>query len=327
MKKLESLTKEQEALIPIVRQEWLDQFFKNKGNLNKELLEKQIGWMYDRLGFKMPFVWYCDSPMMIQTIINTLKANKDINLLLGKKDNIGDNIWANIWANIRDNKMQYEPFSSYCNVSDFGWVAFYDYFKRLNYFKFNWDDFVNIQDFLKSGIYDFVAFKDIIFVSSCPVEVYQDTNNRLHNINRASVAFKDGYSVYAIHGRVLPSWVWEKKNDITKEKFLSEKNAEIRGAMYTILGEKRIMELLDTIEVDKQVIQHANEDIEIVKLYKTKESFPEIDNKPFAWVKFVCPSTGSDYLIACEPHHTNAKVAAASLSLFKPEEYSFDYRT
>jgi hypothetical protein len=258
-------------------------------------------------------------------------------------DNIGDNIWANIrdniwdniWANIRDNirdniwdnKMQYEPFSYYCNVSDFGWAAFYDYFKRLNYFKFNWSDFINIQDFLKSGIYDFVAFKEIIFVSSCPVEIHQDTNNRLHSVNGASVIFKDGYKVHAVHGRILPSWIWEKKDKITKEMFLTEKNAEIRGAMYTILGEKRIMELLDTIEVDKQVIQHANEDIEIVKLYKTRESFPEIDNKPFAWVKFICPSTGSDYLIACEPHHTDAKVAAASLSLFKPEEYSFDFRT
>jgi hypothetical protein len=260
-------------------------------------------------------------------IWDNIWANIEANIVDNLRANIEANLRANIRANIWANKFSYESFSCYCNLSDFGWVAFYDYFKQLNYFKFDWSDFVNIQDFLKSGIYDFVAFKKIIFVSSGPVEIYQDINNRLHNMNKAAVTFKDGYSIYAIHGRILPSWIWEKKDEITKEKFLSEKNEEIRGGIYTVLGERKIMELLGASEVDKQVIQHANEDIEIVKLYKTKESFPEIGNNPFAWVKFICPSTGSDYLIACEPHHINAKEAAASLSLFKTEEYSFDFRT
>lgn len=73
MKKLETLAKEQEALIPIVRQEWLDLFFKNKGNLNKELFESQVGWLYKRLNKPMPAIWYCDSPLMVQLIINILK--------------------------------------------------------------------------------------------------------------------------------------------------------------------------------------------------------------------------------------------------------------
>jgi hypothetical protein len=359
MKKLEVLTKEQEDLIPIVRQEWLDLFFKNKGNLNKKLFEAQIDWLYKRLNYKKPFIWYCDSPLMVQIIINIIKNTPQTNALIREnnniganirdniganiranigdniRDNIGDNIWdnigdnisANIRANIRDNKLVYEPVSCYCNVSDFGWVAFYDYFKRLNYFKFDWTDFENFQKLITSGVYDFVAFKDIVFVSSCPIEVSQDNNNRLHNTSGASVMFKDGYSVYAIHGRILPSWIWEQKEIITKEKFLSEKNAEIRGGIYSVLGDKKIMELLGAIEIDKKIIQHRNDEVEIIKLIKTKESFPEIDNNPFAWVKFICPSTGSDYLIPCEPKFTNAKEAAASLSIFKTEEYSFDYRT
>jgi hypothetical protein len=198
---------------------------------------------------------------------------------------------------------------------------------RLDYFKFNWSDFICFQKLLKSGVYDFVAFKDILFVSSCPIEIYQNSNNRLHNTNKPSVLFKDGYSVYAIHGRILPSWIWEKKETITKEMFINEKNAEIRGGIYSVLGEKRMMEILRGIEVDKQIIQHLNDKVEIIKLYKTKETFPEIDNKSLAWVKFTCPSTGTDYLIACEPHFTNAKTAAASLSIFKKEEYQFDFRT
>jgi hypothetical protein len=109
--------------------------------------------------------------------------------------------------------------------------------------------------------------------------------------------------------------------------FFTEKNSEIRGAMYSVLGEKRIMEMLGAIEIDKQLIQHANDEVEIVKLFKTSEIFPEIGNNPLAWVKFTCPSTGTDYLIACEPHYINAKDAAISLSIFDNSEYSFNFRT
>jgi hypothetical protein len=291
--------------------------------------------------------------MMIQIIINILKNNSNIWANIGDNigdniganiganigDNIGANIRANIWDNIRDNigdnigdniwdnKMTYESFSAYCNVSDFGWVAFYDYFKRLNYFKFDWSDFENFQGLLKSGVYDLVAFKNIVFVSSCPIEIYQDSNNRLHHTEKSAVLFKDGYSIYAIHGRILPSWLWEKKATITKEMFLKEQNAEIKAAMYSILGERKIMEILGAIEVDKQCIQHLNDEVEIVKLFKTKETFPETNNQPLAWVGMTCPSTGTDYLIACEPHFINAKEAIASLSIFKTNEYSFNFRT
>ena len=361
MRKLESLTKEQEDLIPIIRQEWLDLFFKNKGNLNKSLFEQQIEWLYKRLNLPKPFIWYCDSPIMCQIILNVLKNNFNIRANIGDNiranirdniwanigDNIRDNIWANIgdniwdnirdniWANIganigdniRDNKLIYESFSSCGNVSDFGWVAFYDYFRKLNYFKFDWSDFLSFQQLLKSGVYDFVAFRNFLIVSSCPIETHRDQNNRLHNINGASVVFKDEYSVFAIHGRILPSWIWIDKEKITKEQFVLTKNAEIRGGIYAVLGEKKIMELLECLEIDKQLIQHQNDDVEIVKLFRTIETFSEIGNKHLAWVKFICPSTGTEYLIACEPHHTNAKEAAASLSIFKKEEYSFDYRT
>lgn len=206
-------------------------------------------------------------------------------------------------------------------------MAFYDFIQRLNYFSYDYTNFDNFKLLLKSGIYDFIVFPSVVFVSACPFEVHQEPNTRLHNINGSAVRFKDGYSVYAIHGRILPSWIWERKETITKEIFINEKNSEIRGAMYSVLGEHGMMALLGAKEIDKQCIQHLNNEIEIIKLYKTKEEFSEIGNQPLTWVKFTCPSTGSDYLIACESHFTNAKEAASSLSIFKTEEYQFNYRT
>ena len=42
-----------------------------------------------------------------------------------------------------------------------------------------------------------------------------------------------------------------------------------------VLGEKKMMEILGAIEIDKQLIQHKNNEIEIIKLFKTVEKFPE----------------------------------------------------
>lgn len=315
MEKLEFLTPQQEAMIPIVRQEWLDQFYKNKGIINRPLFEKQITWLYKTyLKKDAPSVWYCESPLMCQIVINLLNLNA--NLRDNLRDNLGD-------------KMTYNPTSYWGNVSDFGWVAFYDYIQRLNYFQYDYIDFDNFKLLLKSGVYDFLAFPSIVFVSSCPFEVHQDENTRLHNVAGPSVRFKDGYEVFSIHGRILPSWIWEKKDTITKHQFITEKNAEIRGAMYAILGEKRIMEMLDCVEIDKQLIEHLNGDIEIIKLYRTKEMIRITENLSnyLSWVKFICPSTGTEYLIACEPNYNNAKEAAASLSIFDKSEYSFNFRT
>ena len=329
MEKLETITPEQELMIPIIRKEWEDLFYQSKGIIDKSLFEKQIGWLYKKyLNKKAPYVWYCESPMMCQLVINILNLGHNLGDNLG--DNLGHNLGDNLRDNLRDNlghKLIYYNSSYWGNVSDYGWVSFYDYIQRLNYFEYNYTDFNNYKLLLKSKIYDFIAFPSIVFVSSCPFEVHQESNKRLHNTTGAAVKFRDGYEVYAIHGRILPAWIWKQRETITKEMFIDEKNAEIRAAMYSVLGEKKIMKILGAQEIDKQCIQHENDEVEIIKLFKTKETFPEINNQPFAWVKFTCPSTGTDYLIACEPHFTNAKEAAVSLSIFDKSEYSFNFRT
>jgi len=440
--RLEKLTLQEEAQISVIRDEWLNLFYTNKG-IDKKTCGEQITWLYNKyLKEQSPYVWYCDSPLMSQLIINILSITKDnlranlranlrdnlranlwdnlwdnlednlranlwdnlganlgdnlganlgdnlranlgdnlrANLMDNLRDNLGANLWdnlednlrANLWDNLganlgdnlganlganlrdnlgdnlranlmdnlranlranlmdnlRDNLGFHLPVASWCSISDYGWTSIYDFIERLHYFDFDFTDFDNYKKLLQSGIYEMIPFKNIVFVSTCPIEVYQDENKRLHNIHGPAVRFKDGYEVFAIRGRILPAWIWKQKETITKEKFISESNAEIRAGMYSVLGEKRIMEILGAVEVDKQLVQHQNGDIEILKLFKTTETFFEIGNTPLAWVKFICPSTGTDYLIACEPHHVNAKEAAASLSIFDKSEYSFNYRT
>jgi hypothetical protein len=185
-----------------------------------------------------------------------------------------------------------------------------------------------------SGIFNLIMSELVCVISKYPKKIYRDADNRLHNpvgpaIEWEYISEQTNFENYYIHGRNLPKWIWEKsaKGTVTREDFLTESNEEIKAGLYEVMGQQKVMNLLAATVIDKKIIKHANGENEIVKLLKTKDTFKEIDNQPFAWVSVVCPSTGSNYLLGVEPHHTNAKKALASLSMFEENEYSFNYRT
>jgi len=221
----------------------------------------------------------------------------------------------------------FESFSAYGNISDYGWVSFYDFFSQIGVIDHK--DFHSFKELLGSGIYDMIQLAGFCIVSALPTKIVRNNFGRPHNPTESAIVFADGYTQYYINGRALPRWIWDKAaaGEITRDLFLKEENSEIRGGIYEVLGQKKMIDLLGADEVHTQKIIHANGDVETVTLLKTKQKFAEIDNQPFAWVKMVCPSTGSQYLQGVEPHHTNALEAIASLSPFKAEEYSFHMRS
>jgi len=236
---------------------------------------------------------------------------------------VGDQVGAQVWAQ----GIEFQSFGSYPSVGDYGWVSFFDLFTQIGVI--NHKGFNEFKEIFSSGIYDTIQLNGFCIVSNMPSKIVRNNSGRLHNPTGPAIEFNDGYKQYYVNGRALPAWIWEKAEagEITKEMFLKEQNSEIKGGIYEVLGQKRMMDLLGAKQIDTRQIVHANGDVETVTLMKTKEKFSEIGNQPFAWVKMVCPSTGTQYLQGVEPHHTNALEAIASLSPFKPEEYSFDLRS
>jgi hypothetical protein len=239
------------------------------------------------------------------------------------RSQVESQVWSQVWSQ----KIQYEPFAGYGSISDYGWVSFYDFFAEIGVVKNS--DFEQFKSLLLSGIYDMIHLNGFCIVSNLPTKIVRNASGRLHNPSGPAIEFADGYKQYYINGRALPEWIWEKAaaGEITKAMFLEEKNSDIKGGIYEVLGQKKMLELLGAVTIDEQVITHRNGDLETVTLLKTKERFKEIGNQPFAWVKMICPSTGTQYLQGVEPHHTSAIDAIASLSRFNASEYSFDYRS
>jgi hypothetical protein len=237
---------------------------------------------------------------------------------------VGDSVWDSVWASVWDSvgALKVPSYLPYFDWSDFGWVAFYDYFQEFDTNKFapgNWDNFGDYAKMCQYAPFISYIVGNYVIAVKPPVSVIKNENGILHNPQGPSVEFSDGYCQYYINGRNLPSWIWEKKDTITKEVFLQEKNAEIRGGMYAVLGQKRVFDLIGASEVGKKF---ANNETYI--LYRTTE---KIGDKHWQWVGVKCPSTGTDYLLGVPDTVTCPIEAVAGTWGLTASEYIINQHT
>ena len=238
---------------------------------------------------------------------------------------VGDSVMASVRASVGDSVGDsVNEYSSYIDLSNYGWVSFYDFFEKINLLdNFN---FKQYKKLIRSNVFNAYEYENYVFAIQPPVYIETNLAGRLHSTTQAAVQFRDGSEYYFINGRSIPAWIVNDKSSITKERFMKETDADIKGAIYESIGQQGMLDLLGAKVVDRREIVHANGDREVVELLKTNDLFKEIDNQPFAWVSMCCPSTGTHYLQGVEPHHTNAIEAIASLSPFNAKDYSFNFR-
>lgn len=208
-------------------------------------------------------------------------------------------------------------------MRDYAWVAFYDLFHRIGITLGPASNkYSEFKSLLLANHYDFIALSGLVVVCKKPQYIRMD-QGRMHSVVGPCIEWGDGYKLYAIRGRILPSWIWEDKEKHTKEKYLAEKNAEYRAGMYAVLGQERMMNMLGAKKLDS-----CQDNDETLTLYKTKEKFDTADGRqPYAWVQCNCPSTGTTYMLGVKPHHTKAKAAMAELWGLDEKEYIIEQHT
>ena len=344
------------------RDEWINLFFdnvRNKRGIDKPAFEEGIKWLYnDLLKKPTPKIIYCDGWLSCLLTIAILKDKNLIkkswdSVMASVKDSVmdsvrasikasvGDSVRASVWDSVGDSVKDsvmdsvrdsvwdsvgdsVNEYSSYIDLSNYGWVSFYDFFEKINLLdNFN---FKQYKKLIRSNVFNAYEYENYVFAIQPPVYIETNLAGRLHSTTQAAVQFRDGSEYYFINGRSIPAWIVNDKSSITKERFMKETDADIKGAIYESIGQQGMLDLLGAKVVDRREIVHANGDREVVELLKTNDLFKEIDNQPFAWVSMCCPSTGTHYLQGVEPHHTNAIEAIASLSPFNAKDYSFNFR-
>lgn len=243
--KIEKITPEQEAKIPIYLKRYFDKVYSSKPII-KEDAKTSIEYIYNNAGYKTPFIWHCDSPLMMQ-IIGNLFTNKDIRDNLGT--NLRDNLEANLWDNLGDN-IKYIPTSYYGNLSNYGWTCFYDFINNELIPSYNLELWDKWKMLINSNVYDMIQLDELCIVCSMPNIVLIDMGKRIHSENSCSVHFKDGYEIYSWHGIIIPKLWITQKDLITKDVILNKQNAEKRRVLQEILGSEEYCKRLDCVIVD-----------------------------------------------------------------------------
>jgi len=346
-KKIDSLTPEQEKMIPVYVNKYLNLVNKYEylDRYKRDTVSALIDWQYEYAGFAKPMVLLADNPYEAQVMNTFLEGREDVQKRITdyltctdatEKEAIYQEVNATVRAGMPSiTKINYKTdsvFTSslFANVLLGWWGYLIDVLNLESSVKdvfFKWRELYEA-----AGVYNSICNDIVCVTSKYPTKLCYNEKNELHCITGSAVEW-DGipWKCYYINGRNIPEKEFEMaiNGQITKAIFMNQSNEEIKAAWYEILGQNKIMEILGAKEVDKHTFNHDDGSTEEVTLFKTKEKFPETGNNPLAWVKFVCPSTGTNYLIDVEPHHTSAKAAAISTSPFSEiigEDYSFDDR-
>jgi hypothetical protein len=229
-------------------------------------------------------------------------------------DQVGDQVWDQVrdqvGAQVRD---QDESFSLYGNISDYGWISFYDFFTQIGVI--NNDKFNSFKEILLSGIYDMIQLNGFCIVSNMPDKINRDLQNRLHHETSSAIHFRDGYEQFYWHGVSVPDkWILHKEQ-ITKQDIINEKNAEKRRCLKEIIGNEKFIELLEVEIIDEDTDNYGFP----VKLFRSKEKDDLLTDYWYFYFG-VCPSTKREYYISVPPTD-NVWRAKGSTFSNKPIKY------
>lgn len=273
MKKIDSLTPEQEAKLEVYYNKWL------KIGLNatkttdemKRKAEECIKKIYTNEKFKIPEIIWVKSPMA--------GAKKCIEL--------GDD---------KNNLIYSCGYGSH----DASWLGFYDFMLTELRIK-ECEQLLPIMELAKvSGWW--WPYENVCVVSQLPVDCIINKDGNLHNEDSPALKYEDDFCLYMLNGIEVPDWlVLTKKEDLDPKMILEIKNAEVRLQGVKKIGAKRLIEALGANIVDTKTYD-AGGKYDLLKVDWTgSERY---------YLRMVNPSTNE---IVIEPVHPDCKTVDQAL--------------
>ena len=257
------------------------------------------------------------------------------------REQVYDQVSAQVSEQVSDQVTEHKFFSWawYVDYDDLGWLSFLDYFQRFT------DVEVSVEKQLKSlkkwcqSSFISVQLDGLCICSKPPIFISRDSQNNMHNTSRTAIEFSDGYGLNYVNGRFVEHDIFINCQNIegAKKEFLRQENEDIKAAIITIVkeneGQKGLMQMLDAYVVDERELTHPNSHKETVRLFKTKTSYPFLQDhngnmgQPYCWSEMQCPSTGSTYLIDNSAAFDNAIDAMKFLRpSFVPMEVEYSWQ-
>jgi hypothetical protein len=321
-KQITELTPEQQALIPIIRHEWI-RIGLDTTPINPQKAEDAIALAYKSARLKAPqkILWFknpvealtyiASEPELrkesiraavFNTAFNTVRAAVGEAIPYAIEDAIAEAVEAavedtafNVEMAVKEavGEAVFYRIGSAWGLLDVQSLASYAYF-----------DAIGVDCSKLKGLWATAkhcgwwwAFKNIAVVTPKPSAIHLDEQGRLHGLGVPAVAY-EGFKVYAYHGVRLPEKYGAVQPPQWQAKWLlEENNAELRRILIQEIGYTRICQELQALELDFW------QEYTLIKIDL------DVDVEPIYLLKMTCPSTGNIHVLRVPPDVKSAREA------------------
>ena len=296
--KIEKLTPEHEAQIPVIRDEFIRHGLSTEP-ADFDSAEQAIKDAYAVAGLSPP------------NIFIRLRSPHEgaIGAAILKETNLGTQVWDQVRAQVRA-----QVWDQVYGAHDSEWLAFYDF--MLSELKIK--ECKKLNGLMELARYCgwWAPYENAVILQDRPSKIKFDDQKRLHSEDGPSIEYRDGFSVYSWHGTRIPeAWI-KSPNELTPEIALTHENVEQRRAACEILGWETILNKLNAITIDRDEDPLVGELVEV--------DIPEIGREKF--LRVTC-GTGRKFALPVPPEMKTALQSNAWTYGLDGCEYNPEIRT
>jgi hypothetical protein len=159
----------------------------------------------------------------------------------------------------------------------------------------------------------------VAMLSERPCEFRVDTEGQLHSLDRPALKYPDGFSIYAVHGRLVPEeWVHNRLNTDPRD-VLNCENPDDRAAWAEIVTWERMLGVLEAQNLVRVIDTHKTHlDLSAPIDFGQLLEIDMPGEGPVKFLKARC-GTGRVIVMPVNDEHTTA-IAAGAASYRIPEE-------
>lgn len=255
--KRDKLTDDELKLLYKKRDEAIDLVLHNKG-ADRGKIVVGMKWLYGLAKMSEPRVLIFDSPFACQVAANYLQEAS----LDSSDKELEEAINAKVQKLLKAKTITKLPWFDFSNIglaADSGRLAFYDFFREIGVVSL--DLFVKYKELLQAGVFDCITLAvtrnnvttEVCIVTTPPVQVNLNSQNRLHSTNGGATVYRDGFKQFFLNGVPVPrSLVETPAEKLDPQILLKEKDVEIRREIVRKIGIERVCQKLNSKVVDKQ---------------------------------------------------------------------------
>lgn len=278
-KLIEKLTPEQEALMPVVRDLYLEIGLRTEQKIDRDAARDAIRTAYqcgalvereeaeEPMEIEAKWIYFARSPEEASLMVALLRTHYEdpetgeqlpVNAPNAKnyspdgvklltQEDLEERLTELYSLQQNDQPLperiaaaKQEAFTWACyGQHDAGWLSLYDFFQRIGV-----TDLEVLEGLKKAAQHCgwWWAMDECAVVSALPVELHRDDQRRLHHESGMAIRFSDDWGLYHWHGVEVPKHVITDPTLITISEIMEQSNQEVRRVMIVRMGQERFLE-------------------------------------------------------------------------------------